>query len=236
MPGHPGLSPTLTGFTSGVSTRRLKLFKSLVSTDFTTRALHDAQEPTLSTGSCLAPDHQAEPRSYALDVRNPLSLLTFRPGGTREKDLTKQILSPLRLPISPSGQRCRWRRGSESNRHRRLCRPLHNHSATPPGDLFACKTDILRNARGLRRARPNGPTLVLRRAKKREAGLPFLRIWSGKRGSNSRPQPWQGCALPTELFPRKTMIIAMNDEGVKTLAHEFFSADRARQVRPPTLR
>ena len=21
------------------------------------------------------------------------------------------------------------------------------------------------------------------------------------RGSNSRPQPWQGCALPTELFP-----------------------------------
>ena len=26
-------------------------------------------------------------------------------------------------------------------------------------------------------------------------------VWSGKRGSNSRPQPWQGCALPTELFP-----------------------------------
>ena len=27
------------------------------------------------------------------------------------------------------------------------------------------------------------------------------RCWSGKRDSNSRPQPWQGCALPTELFP-----------------------------------
>lgn len=26
----------------------------------------------------------------------------------------------------------RWRRGSESNRRRRLCRPLHDHSATPP--------------------------------------------------------------------------------------------------------
>ena len=26
-------------------------------------------------------------------------------------------------------------------------------------------------------------------------------FWSGKRDSNSRPQPWQGCALPTELFP-----------------------------------
>ena len=28
------------------------------------------------------------------------------------------------------------------------------------------------------------------------------RIWSGRRVSNSRPQPWQGCALPTELLPR----------------------------------
>ena len=27
------------------------------------------------------------------------------------------------------------------------------------------------------------------------------RIWSGKRDSNSRPPPWQGDALPTELFP-----------------------------------
>ncbi len=26
--------------------------------------------------------------------------------------------------------------------------------------------------------------------------------WSGRRVSNSRPQPWQGCALPTELLPR----------------------------------
>jgi hypothetical protein len=29
--------------------------------------------------------------------------------------------------------------------------------------------------------------------------------WSGKRGSNSRPIPWQGIALPTELFPRRPM-------------------------------
>src|SRR5690606_35130407 len=32
-------------------------------------------------------------------------------------------------------------------------------------------------------------------------GLGLLHFWSGKRVSNSRPQPWQGCALPTELFP-----------------------------------
>ena len=29
-----------------------------------------------------------------------------------------------------------------------------------------------------------------------------FKFWSGKRDSNSRPQPWQGCALPTELFPQ----------------------------------
>ena len=27
--------------------------------------------------------------------------------------------------------------------------------------------------------------------------------WSGKPGSNRRPVPWQGTALPTELFPQK---------------------------------
>ena len=29
----------------------------------------------------------------------------------------------------------------------------------------------------------------------------YCKKWSGKRGSNSRPRPWQGRALPTELFP-----------------------------------
>src|SRR6266568_6959787 len=49
------------------------------------------------------------------------------------------ILSPLCLPVSPPGPSRRkivpegnWRRGSESNRRPRLCRPLHDHSATPP--------------------------------------------------------------------------------------------------------
>ena len=35
---HPGRSPNLTGFTFGVSSGGLKFFKSLVSTNFTTRA------------------------------------------------------------------------------------------------------------------------------------------------------------------------------------------------------
>ena len=46
----------------------------------------------------------------------------------------RRILSPLRLPISPPGRSRsgKWRPGSESNRRTRLCRPLHDHSATWP--------------------------------------------------------------------------------------------------------
>jgi len=33
-------------------------------------------------------------------------------------------------------------------------------------------------------------------------------VWSGKPGSNRRPQPWQGCALPTELFPHCYFVTA----------------------------
>ena len=41
-----------------------------------------------------------------------------------------------------------------------------------------------------------------RRKKTLNKNSGFFRIWSGKGDSNSRPQPWQGYALPTELFPR----------------------------------
>jgi hypothetical protein len=72
----------------------------------------------------------------------------------------------------------RWRRDPESNRARRICNPLHNRFAIAPSWL----------------------SLTLTR--KGSLSFPFLRcVWSGKRDSNSRPQPWQGCALPTELFP-----------------------------------
>ena len=32
----------------------------------------------------------------------------------------------------------------------------------------------------------------------------ILGFWSGKRGSNPRPSPWQGDALSTELFPHES--------------------------------
>lgn len=40
---------------------------------------------------------------------------------------------------------------------------------------------------------------VQNKTKKRKVGL---KKWSGKRDSNPRPLPWQGNALPTELFPQ----------------------------------
>ena len=43
-------------------------------------------------------------------------------------------------------------------------------------------------------------TWNLRQTKKTPMGV--LLVWSGKRGSNPPPPPWQGGALPNELFPR----------------------------------
>ena len=128
------------------------------------------------------------------------------------RGLPRGILSPLRLPIPPPGQRktarCAWRLSPESNRGTRLCRPLHNHSATQPvgGRIIAalppgspCGTWPGHNTRHHRLNRVDpGRKLRNRPVKntRHRAGG-----WSGKRDSNSRPQPWQGCALPTELFP-----------------------------------
>ena len=75
-------------------------------------------------------------------------------------------------------QRSIWRPGPESNRGTRLCRPLHHHSATWP-------VAYIRKRRMLIKKNPD-----------RRAEVSAMSVWSGKRDSNSRPQPWQGCALP----------------------------------------
>ncbi len=226
MPEHPGLSPTLTGFTSGVSPRRLKLFKSLVSTDFTTRALHDALEPTpLSAGSCLAPEHRGEPRSYALDARKPLPLLTFHPGGKSKKDLTKQILSLLCLPISPPGRVPDYIGRPYTKKGKRIALSLFQTGAAEESrtlDLYLGKVSLYQlsycrmslGGAGRSRTDLHGfairciTALLPRPAFKlyymrKAMGFP-RKIWSGRRVSNSRPIPWQGIALPTELLPRQT--------------------------------
>ena len=49
----------------------------------------------------------------------------------------------------------------------------------------------------LKRARLPIPPLGL----KMKTDTEYINQLSGKRDSDPRPQPWQGCALPTELFP-----------------------------------
>lgn len=153
----------------------------------------------------------------------------------------RQILSLLRLPVPPSGlERVRslrdggaraergrsrrqrksptfrsgfrsfWRPGSELNRRTRICSPLHNHSATRPvtgirgtwigSGILSYSKPV--HARGPETTRP------------RERGL--VRNWSGKRDSNSRPRPWQGRALPTELFPLRNRHFRHGMKSVNT--------------------
>ncbi len=67
----------------------------------------------------------------------------------------------------------------------------------------------------------------------------FSAIWSGKRDSNSRPQPWQGCALPTELFPqipfdlrRRRAIVSILLHGVNRIFRVICTASFSLAVRP----
>ena len=85
----------------------------------------------------------------------------------------------------------KWRLGSESNRRTRSCSPLHNHSATEPYIL----TDVRKLERETAGVAVHFELLDLQMQRR-------IGSWSGKPGSNRRPQPWQGCALPTELFPQ----------------------------------
>ena len=56
-------------------------------------------------------------------------------------------------------------------------------------------------------------------------------IWSGKRDSNSRPQPWQGCALPTELFPLGEPCILQVNRTMRQLLQQFPSNQTMNQPR-----
>ena len=65
---------------------------------------------------------------------------------------------------------------------------------------------------GCRGSHPSGVRLRSRQNRrtgklKKDNLSAVLSALSGKRGSDPRPQPWQGCALPTELFPHSGLQI-----------------------------
>ena len=53
-------------------------------------------------------------------------------GPACRNDPARDFKSLVSTSFTTRAGRCAWRRGSESNRRPRLCRPLHDHSATPP--------------------------------------------------------------------------------------------------------
>ena len=85
-------------------------FKSLVSTNFTIRACADPllrpENDAVNSAQC-----STHPQTTLLRQNRPLTI------GVARKPADKGIS---------------WRREPESNRRRRLCRPLHNHSAIAP--------------------------------------------------------------------------------------------------------
>ncbi len=112
---------------------------------------------------------------------------TFLAGARGFEPLTSSVSgkrSPPELSARSSDSVRVSRRGPELNRCTGFCRPLPNHSATPPKRL----------------AGHAGPQRSLRDGRKRS---PRDRLrWSGRRDSNPRPPPWQGGALPAEPRPR----------------------------------
>ena len=102
-------------------------------------------------------------------------------------------------------------RERESNPHG-CCQPRDFKSLLSTYSNISAAKFVKKNNFQRRRADSNRRMKVLqtsplatwvRRHKASENKNPdFVGIWlSGKRDSNSRHQPWQGCALPTELFP-----------------------------------
>ena len=82
---------------------------------------------------------------------------------------------------------------------------------------FRQRTGVVRPLRGPRRGR---------RMKNPARGRVFRKFWSGKRDSNSRPQPWQGCALPTELFPRLLYCYQSAAPVARHSTYPFISVNR----------
>jgi hypothetical protein len=92
----------------------------------------------------------------------------------------------------------------------RCARPLAGVCASTLQRRWRAAAKAWRRAGGAR-------TSTTRRRLLRRLNHPIgFGIWSGKRDSNPRPQAWEACALPTELFPQRGRTIAPSDALQKT--------------------
>ena len=123
-------------------------------------------------------------------------------------------LKRARLPIPPLGHTSSFVKNAVSGKRDSNSRPQPWQGCALPTELFPQKEDVfmlppkednLVPKTGLEPARlaAHAPETCASTNSATWAYIFFVKnAESGKRDSNSRPQPWQGCALPTELFPQ----------------------------------
>ena len=113
------------------------------------------------------PMRAAGTRAYSGVLRSSVECIVVPGAGIEPAwPCGRRILSPMRLPVSPSGH-----------------------------------GDSLPHSHRIGKRRPSARRKQRSPACGASTCFPGKRTWSGKRDSNSRPRPWQGRALPTELFP-----------------------------------
>ena len=125
----------------------------------------------------------------------------FAPGGGREdrppgRTNGQRRLGQARRVFGRPERRnfdSEWRRDPESNRALRICNPVHNR--------FAIAPKVPRCGPPKNWKKGKHAASLFRSLSMRAHSRARINVWSGRRVSNSRPQPWQGCALPTELLP-----------------------------------
>ena len=145
--------------------------------------MHHSQHPPLQAPMVARPRSDARSIFVTPDHTETASGISVGAAADRRPSAVVDTVAGARL-APQAGEIPRRRR--ESNPGNGFCRPVPNHSATSPCPRGPAQMNRqCRTGREITERHPGG-----------------TRAGSGRRGSNPRPQPWQGCALPTELLPR----------------------------------
>ena len=146
-----------------------------------------------------------------------------RDGNRTRTAIGREILSLLCLPISPPGLAPNYIDAQTRKKGKRPALSLFlfwsgrrvSNSRPIPWQGIALPTELLpQNLGGASRSRTDLHGFAIRcitalLSRLTETSITTWtkpegftqKIWSGRRVSNSRPIPWQGIALPTELLP-----------------------------------
>ncbi len=168
----------------------------------------------LATPALASTDH-ALPTWYCYECLDRLDWWTSRreigagnETRTRDPDLGKVVLYQLSYSRNRMSFASDWSGKRDSN-----SRPRPWQGRALPTELFPQRNityiyllKLFGAGNETRTRDPDLGKVVLYQLSYSRNRLSFANDWSGKRDSNSRPRPWQGRALPTELFPQRNVI------------------------------